>query len=561
MKKKIYLWLSIGCLCSFFLSCDKDEDDNADASKSESLEDFIHTLNDPLQEKPGEKEKIGDVFVDIDKENEMFCECTKYKANESYDENVVLDPTTDVIYPGAILDGNSVAEGSYRQILAKRAPLDLSTNLQFFDGECKRTVENPTLSNIRSAVKGMLYDVEITGSTAAHLSFEIEDVYSEEQLGVAIGASVKNSVAKVSSKFNWNSKETKSRFLLKFSQVYYSVDVDAQNASDFFASDVTVPDLKQAIGSATTPVYVSSVKYGRVAYICIESTESIDEVRAALDASFSSVGVEASVSTEIAKSECSKNMKYSGTIIGGSGESASALVSGGTGLPDLVAKINKYIAEGGNFSNQSPGDMVAYTLRKLSDNSVFSVVNGTEYVVRNCKSTNATIVPKYFYAAKEDGDPFIYGTVTVKVGYGPSLTSGYGNSRTYYLFNKNSDNRMEVKQSAKVSLNPTDDVPLNIDYEKLDEAHIRVDFDLWDYDNGSGDDGLGDIGDWNGKINKTTNKEDGRITKYYWLKDFNKKYAYKMDSEGNIVVEMRAFDSKVFVNFAFSVKVNEITNK
>lgn len=227
----------------------------------------------------------------------------------------------------------------------------------------------------------------------------------------------------------------------------------------------------------------------------------------------------------------------------------------------LVAKINKYIAEGGNFSNQSPGDMVAYTLRKLSDNSVFSVVNGTEYVVRNCKSTNATIVPKYFYAAKEDGDPFIYGTVTVKVGYGPSLTSGYGNSRTYYLFNKNSDNLMEVKQSAKVSLNPTDDVPLNIDYEKLDEAHIRVDFDLWDYDNGSGDDGLGDIGDWNGKINKTTNKEDGRITKYYWLKDFNKKYAYKMDSEGNIVVEMRAFDSKVFVNFAFSVKVNEITNK
>ena len=39
-----------------------------------------------------------------------------------------MDPTSDVIYPGSILDGNSVAEGSYRQIVLERGPLTISTD-------------------------------------------------------------------------------------------------------------------------------------------------------------------------------------------------------------------------------------------------------------------------------------------------------------------------------------------------------------------------------------------------------------------------------------------------
>ena len=70
------------------------------------------------------------------KNTKAYCECIKYKASEAFSEVLLMDPTSDVIYPGSILDGNSVAEGSYRQIVLERGPLTISTDFSEHCGGC-----------------------------------------------------------------------------------------------------------------------------------------------------------------------------------------------------------------------------------------------------------------------------------------------------------------------------------------------------------------------------------------------------------------------------------------
>ena len=66
------------------------------------------------------------------------------------------------------------------------------------------------------------------------------------------------------------------------------------------------------------------------------------------------------------------------TIIGGSGDEASGAISG-------IDGIRKFITTGGNYSKDSPGAVLSYTLRSISDNSVMKSLLASEYSIRNCE--------------------------------------------------------------------------------------------------------------------------------------------------------------------------------
>lgn len=512
MKKRFlnFYFLTTLCAGGFLFSCEDEKEKGNESVKTVSLDDFIQTLESPIQEEP-QTEQIGDVFVEIDETTNTYCECKKYKANESFSEVLLLDPTSNIIYPGSILEGNSVAEGSYRQIVLDRAPLELSTNLQNFSGTNSRTVDNPTLSSIRAAIKDMIYDSEITGSTAAKMTFEIEEVHSEDQLNLAIGANVKSSGVNVSAGFNFSNKSIRSRFLVKFIQVYYTVDVDAPSSpSKFFAPEVKAQDLKNAIGGGSAvPVYVSSVQYGRVAYFCMESEERGDSVKANLEVAIKAGVADGALSTDFTSNSYTKNMKISGTIIGGSGEDAVQSVEG---MDGLLA----YIKKGGNYSQDSPGAPVAFTLTRLSNNEIFNVVNGTEFVARECKSTNAAVVPKYFYGIK--GDNNVYGTITAQLGYSDGLVGS-----PIYLYNRTRDKYTTVVNGKNKDLSSDDPYSFKIDYSRIDNAYIQININLKDFDETC-------------RCNKMNDDTYISVSKKYFLKDFSTLYRDEFDQDGNIVI-------------------------
>lgn len=202
----------------------------------------------------------------------------------------------------------------------------------------------------------MMYDSGVDGATPVACSFEIKEIVSEEQLAMAVGASVEYNKLKLRDNFDFSKTSTTSKYLVKFQQVYYTVNVDAPSSpSKFFDSSVSASDLRQAIGGGSTvPVYVSSIKYGRAAYFCVESNEKSDSVANVLESSFK-LGKSSIVLNDSTTAQSKmKDYSISGTVIGGSSEDAVDAVKG-------YEKMIEFITKGGNFSKESPAKPVAFT--------------------------------------------------------------------------------------------------------------------------------------------------------------------------------------------------------
>ncbi|MBR0502551.1 MAG: thiol-activated cytolysin family protein [Paludibacteraceae bacterium] len=378
MKTKLFSLFLSALITIAFISCKekKDEPLNGNPDTTE-IDDFVKSLNVPVQDAPTPSETKETEISETE-----ICTVTEKTVSEEYDESVVLDPTSDVIYPGALIDGNSITTGEYKPLLGcKRAPLTISTDFANTSTSSSAVVENPSLSTIRDGIKKCIANADITGSTVAKLSWEITEVHSEEQVQVAIGATATiGKKASISNQFNWNDNSKQSRFLIKFVQTYYTIDIDFPVTPSAWFENTTMAEFKKMMGdNPTVPCFVSSVTYGRRAYICIESSESSKEVSDALNASFQAGAVSADISTNIKNNKTLSEARFSGVIIGGSASDASKAINN-------QQAVLEFITNGGNFSKESPAAMVSYRLRKMSDNTVFKAVSAGTYYLRDCES-------------------------------------------------------------------------------------------------------------------------------------------------------------------------------
>src|SRR5205823_13351363 len=126
-----------------------------------------------------------------------------------------------------------------------RAPATISVSIENLAGKKSATIDKPSLSAYREALTGLL-DATITGSTPANLYSEIEQVHSEQQLNMALGvqASWGLGVASLKSSFNFSDTKIRSRYVVRYTQAYYTVDLDAPSSpSALFSNQVTLDDV------------------------------------------------------------------------------------------------------------------------------------------------------------------------------------------------------------------------------------------------------------------------------------------------------------------------------
>ena len=86
-------------------------------------------------------------------------------------------------------------------------------------------------------------------------------------MALGVQASWALGVANLKTNFNWNNKDVRSRYVVRYTQAYYTVDLDAPaRPSDFFDPGVTLDDVKERVGADNPPLYVGSITYGPGAY-------------------------------------------------------------------------------------------------------------------------------------------------------------------------------------------------------------------------------------------------------------------------------------------------------
>jgi thiol-activated cytolysin len=209
----------------------------------------------------------------------------------------------------------------------------------------------------------------VTGSTPARINFTTEEVYSEEHLSVALGASYSKGKNSISAAFDFSKTTKKYKYVVKYLQIYYTIDLTLppnKNPGSLFTA---VPNL-----NSTSPVIVSSVKYGRMLLYSVETDSELTETNAAFSAPFN--GGTAGGSGEYNSFWNSSIVKA--VVIGGSGGDAANVVSGPSGVYD-------YITNGGDYSADSPGLPLSYTLRYIKEDfPIAKVVLSSEYAVRSC---------------------------------------------------------------------------------------------------------------------------------------------------------------------------------
>jgi thiol-activated cytolysin len=414
------------------------------------------------------------------REGDYACTTQSLQETRQYDRIVAYAANSDSMYPGAIIGADSVVSGLFTQIVLPRAPSTISVSLENLGGTKQAVVAAPSLSSYREALSGIL-DAEITGSTPANLYSEIEQVHSEKQLSMALGvqASWALGIASLKSSFDWSNQEVRSRYVVRYTQAYYTVDLDAPGApSALFAHDLRLADVQGKIDAQHPPVYVSSVTYGRMVLFTFESEYSAEEMSAALDFAYSG-GVDVKGDVSVTYKDIISRSKITAFILGGDAGSAVQTI-------DSYDALIVFIKSGGNYSRQSPGAPIAYKLSYLKDNSPARMSFTTDYDVKDCtrvsQRVKVTLQSIAVDVAADSGDDLeLYGLITAA-----------GASSPQPLFQKGSSEWVRIHQGSLFG----GAAPIGesvIDVSPRSGQAIQLHAHLTDEDDTSPDDNIGDV--------------------------------------------------------------------
>lgn len=289
-----------------------------------------------------------------------------YEVVQKYDlgQYMLNDSSNSVIYPGAILRGDSLMQGTtnYALVSQERAPMTLVCS---HNGNAVR-LENISYGTVKEAV-GQLWN-KSDCKYAEKWEYSIHSIQNEEGLNLSLGIGG----GPFSSSIGVSQTENTSTIAIAFTETYFSVTAEPMSsATEYFQTGC---DLK-SLGSYE-PAYVSSVDYGRRIVVLITTELSESEIKAKLAANIHGVDIGADIG--YIKKEIDSNCKI--YCYGGDSAKTSQVIDndedkGGIinwwnelihGKPSDISGFNQMIATDDSLTNPVP---LAYHLNYLSDNS------------------------------------------------------------------------------------------------------------------------------------------------------------------------------------------------
>jgi len=469
-------WLS---LLGFVAACSSAQSEPV--PEATQIDEYIHAL--PYLGVDAAKVSEGDRSAPKS-EGDYSCTTQNLTETRQYDRVVAYAANSDSLYPGALVSADSVVTGLFTQIALPRAPSTISVSLENLAGSKQATVADSSLSGYRDALTKIL-DAQVTGSTPANIYSEIEQVHTENQLNMALGveASWGLGIASLKTSFNFNDQKTRSRYVVRYTQAYYTVDLDApQSPSAVFAPNVALADIEGKIDAQHPPVYVSSVTYGRMVVFTFESQYSAEEMAAALNFAYSG-GVDVKGDVSVTYKDIISQSNITAFILGGDGGTAAQTI-------DSYEALINFIKTGGNYSKTSPGAPIAYKLSYLKDNSPARMSFTTDYDVKDCVRVSQRVrvtlksiaVDKASDEVGGGGDLEVFGLVTAQ------------GTSSQTLFNLPENQYVTIKEGQ--SFTGANGMPIAetvIDVSPHNGAAIKLRAALKDADSLSGADLLGDV--------------------------------------------------------------------
>ncbi len=299
-----------------------------------------------------------------------------HDALENLESVVYLGLNDDIIWPGNMVRGDQAHQFVYEPITAPRAPFTMSISMESsaIGGDLSEVVQDPRLSTVRQGINNLVDRVfEENTHVPAQIDFSYQQVYSSSQMNIFVGVDVSYGAGELQSSFNWDDYEETTKIVAKYQQVYYSIDLDTPAAPiDLFADDISVAQLEAALPTGSMPLYVSSVKYGMLAIMCIETHFSDEQMQMALNATYNGV-VDVELEFGFTSREVLAQSSIRIIVYGGSTQGIEEL-NGAEAFINIIQSSTE-------FSETSPGVPILYKFRHVADNTLALITLTSQYTI------------------------------------------------------------------------------------------------------------------------------------------------------------------------------------
>lgn len=306
---------------------------------------------------------------------QYFCTRQTVDLVEGYSDYPQFDPNSQIIFPGNLLQGATLNQATPTSIPVARGGGRIVITLVNGASSASRELPVVGLGSVYDAMNEIIADNP--GNLPARTTFTMQRISSREQLGVAIRANFSNLTTDVQGSFRYSSDVSYNRFLVKLTQSYYTIAFEQPtDPASFFAPTVTTAQLGRYVGPGNPAAYVSSVTYGRIFYLLIQSTDSVQEIEASIDASFNGAIASGGIDADVKYISELSSVEVGGYAIGGQADLANAALMGN------FEALEQFIREGGTITTGQP---ISYTVNAAAQpEKQLKVKVATSYDVVDC---------------------------------------------------------------------------------------------------------------------------------------------------------------------------------
>jgi putative lipoprotein len=295
-----------------------------------------------------------------------------YKIKQTFDENFLFDPTSDVVYPGCVLKGGTIANGTYAMITSHKTG-DVTFSISLSPANPREAHEtSATVPNIRKSEYQEVWNKWATmdwKESPVTTIQSVEKINSQEELVTKLGVAVTAPVANGSVNLGFNFNKKKNHILARLIQKHFTVSTDAPKKGTIFESID-----KEAL-DGYQPVYISSINYGRIIYLSIETDEKERNINEAIEFALNKIkGVDVNVSVDQAvnyRKMLAKSDVHI-TVLGGGKTIQQEILKGD------IDSFQRFLAADIPMEQMYP---ISFSLRYAVDNSQARVVTSNEFTV------------------------------------------------------------------------------------------------------------------------------------------------------------------------------------
>lgn len=317
-----------------------------------------------------------------------YCGITNYSLDSNFDDVAILRPNIDAIYPGALVSANeNMLNGTPDPLSIEKGDYTISINLPGMGQNGVLYIDQPSKSAVDNKIDDALqwwYANANENVNPSNSVFSAATLYSSTQMSMDIGLNLAWADNNVASQLQFTNNTERRVATMSFKQVFFTVTLDSPSSpAAMLGNTLTVEEVMNRITDENPAAYVSSVAYGRIVLLRMETeyTEETADVdlAAALDYS---VNVNATYNSQFESVLSTSTFKL--LTIGGNAEVAVSPInnadinSGPGGIKDVITGSNAIV------SADNPGVPIAYTIRFLKDNALAKMGYNTEYTVEEC---------------------------------------------------------------------------------------------------------------------------------------------------------------------------------